>query len=674
MCIQFNDGSTVKGPHMDASVFEEVARVVFPFVKRWQPSTSGEPTMSKNFYDMLHLARDFGVKADIVTNGTLLTSKMINALVPAVAIVMFSFDGHDPETFEFIREGADFDKVKANIKALVTRCRKELPEDQQPVFGINCTIMKKNIHGLTEILEIAAQEFVVDFVHVNHVFPVTEESKQQSLAHHQKPAKREIDRAFARARELKIPLVVEALDQLTARTATAGTTTRGWSTKDGVIMGLERREILMDGVRALPELSPSQPDYKSIMRRRQEAYEDSTLPPRRASNPRAAPREPIWFCDFLWNRLYVTVDRLVRPCCIFGVPVIGRLEKRLDDIWNNANYRAMRQHMVMKKPVAACRGCMHIQEITDPVAIDFYLQGSEVPTLQEISIMPAALDPTRTIQVDGEPAGRTPETLTTLASHETTSYPEIHGRISRHDPALPSTDPAAVERYRRVGSEAGAFLQDALAEVSRTARDVGSLLEFGCGFGRVTRALVGIFDKAKLSVFDCDPAAAAFCADEFGVHALYTRNLCSSVPFAKNCVPFETYDLIWLGSSLTDFSPDYINELFLVLKEILAPEGILAMATFGSRSMQLLREGAYGERLRRLHPQIKQNLEKTGISFEPYDSNRNENLGMTWFNNSYLRKLLARMPELLLERSMFEPARWDNHLDMVSYRREPLDT
>lgn len=80
MCIQYNVGTMVTGPHMDLDLFHSIAEEIFPFVKRWQPSVSGEPTMSKSFYKMLAMAQKYGIKLDMVTNATLLNEKMIDAL------------------------------------------------------------------------------------------------------------------------------------------------------------------------------------------------------------------------------------------------------------------------------------------------------------------------------------------------------------------------------------------------------------------------------------------------------------------------------------------------------------------------------------------------------------------------------------------------------------------
>jgi radical SAM protein with 4Fe4S-binding SPASM domain len=210
-------------------------------------------------------------------------------------------------------------------------------------------------------------------------------------------ARKCIDAAFAVARELDFPLRVEALDQLTAATALGPGLTRQWSTKDGVVEGLEAREFFGSGRRSWPLLDARHPDFAGIQQRRAEAHARSSFPARQEgpAEPVTA-GESIWWCDFLWNRTYVTVGGDVRPCCVFGVPVTGNLlQQPFEQVWNNDAHRVMRQRMVAKKPVTACRGCMHIKKIDDPAEIGRLLQGRRVPRADEFEALPAVLDPRR---------------------------------------------------------------------------------------------------------------------------------------------------------------------------------------------------------------------------------------------------------------------------------------
>jgi radical SAM protein with 4Fe4S-binding SPASM domain len=396
MCIQYHDGTTVTGPHMRPETFETVARSVLPFVDRWQPSVAGEPLMSKGLSRMLEMASALGVKADMVTNATLLNDRMIDQLLPNLGTVVFSFDGADAETFEYIRAGARFDQVVANIEKLVGRSRRELPEDRWPSFGLGCTLMERNVRGLPALVELAAERLRLDFVSAFHLVPAVPEMKLQSLVHHQQLARECIDRAFEKAKECGIALVVQPLDEVTAASALSPGEDRPFSSRDGHVAGLGYREINQERRRPAPTLSTADPRYADIVARRAEAGVGTSFPPKRRRDPFAPKRAPIWFCDFLWNKTYVAVDGSVRPCCVYGVPVVGNVQREaFDELWNGENYRALRQRMVARNPIPACRGCAHIREITDSIEIDRILQGSDAPNAADLPEIPAALDPTR---------------------------------------------------------------------------------------------------------------------------------------------------------------------------------------------------------------------------------------------------------------------------------------
>lgn len=394
MCIQFQDGTTVSGPHMDFAEFERIALSVFPYVTRWQPSVSGEPTMAQNFERMLALAERFGVKAEMFSNGTLLTPKMIEKLAPNLGAMSISFDGATPETFERIREGADFAQVVANVRNLVAHCRQRLPADLQPLLSFNCTLMERNIRELPQLVRLAA-DIGLDQLSCYHVFPVTDEMRGQSLVHHRDVARASIDEAFAAAAETGISLHVQALDQLTAATAVDPARKRAIPTKDGVVEGLEKRSAMHGPARKWPEPGAGHPDHADMQSRRAAARAAADLPEPWTGGD-AATTEPIWFCDFLWHKTYVSIGGDVRACCVDGNPVLGNLlTEPFEKVWNDENYRNMRMRLAAKEPAPTCRGCMHIKEERDPQAIARHLQGRRPPRRDELPELPPALDPQR---------------------------------------------------------------------------------------------------------------------------------------------------------------------------------------------------------------------------------------------------------------------------------------
>jgi MoaA/NifB/PqqE/SkfB family radical SAM enzyme len=403
MCVQFNDGTTVSGPHMPIEEFERIASSLFPFVERWQPSVSGEPIMSRDFDRMVALAQQFGVKGEVFTNGTLLDERMFDLLAQNIGSLVVSFDGATKDTFEFIRVGAQYGAVLGKVRQLVEHCRTVLPADRQPLFGMNCTLMEPNIRELPELVRLASS-LGLDHVSCYHVFPVTAEMKAWSLAHHVELARRCIDEAFAVAEELAFALRVEALDHITSTTALGLDGERALSARDGVVEGLELREVNFSRRRSWPAMDTESEAGRAVVERRAAALTGSGFPVRRSGDG-SVPRAPIWWCDFLWNKTYVAIGGDVRPCCVHGMPVLGNLlQQPFEDVWNDEPYRVMRQRMVGRNPVPACRGCMHIRTLDDAAEIDELLGGGRVPDPAELPPLPPALDPAqRRRHRSGEP-------------------------------------------------------------------------------------------------------------------------------------------------------------------------------------------------------------------------------------------------------------------------------
>jgi len=403
MCVQYNDGTTVSGPHMGLDEFERIASALFPHVERWQPSVSGEPLLSRDFTRMLALAEHHGVKAEIYTNGTLLQQPMVDRLVPNVAAVTISFDGASKATFEQIRVGAEFEAVAAGVRRLIASCRARLPADRQPQIGLACVAMASNVRELAQLVRLV-KDLGGDFLRVSHVFPVDDAMREQSLARHQELARACIDEALAAAREVGVAFRIEALDQITAQTA-LGAERRAFATVDGAVAGLEMREYWPRSPAPLPGIDADAPGADAVLQRRAAAATRAGLPPRRAGDPAAPDRGEIWWCEYLWDRTYVAIGGDVRPCCVAGVPVAGNLNAQpFEQLWHDATYRTLRQRLVARRPVAACRGCMHIRRTRDPGEVDRLLLGRRPPAPHELEPLPAALEaaPPRPVRA-GEP-------------------------------------------------------------------------------------------------------------------------------------------------------------------------------------------------------------------------------------------------------------------------------
>ena len=140
-------------------------------------------------------------------------------------------------------------------------------------------------------------------------------------------------------------------------------------------------------------------------------------------------------------------------------------------------------------------------------------------------------------------------------------------------PALRYYD--AVDMYYRGGEWNAAEMAKVVGEHGFPLADAGSVLEFACGWGRVTRHLVHLMDRSRLTVSDIDPAAVRFVRHKLGVRGF------DSALDPVDLRHEDRYDLILVVSlfshlPLADWGPWLAR-----LGRLLAPGGALAFSTLG---------------------------------------------------------------------------------------------
>jgi len=76
----------------------------------------GEPLLSKDIFEMIAYARKNSIKTGISTNATFLSAENAEKLINAgLNEIIFAFDGATKETYEKVRVGANYEKVRENI-------------------------------------------------------------------------------------------------------------------------------------------------------------------------------------------------------------------------------------------------------------------------------------------------------------------------------------------------------------------------------------------------------------------------------------------------------------------------------------------------------------------------------------------------------------------------------
>ena len=112
----------------------------------WVIIEGGEPLLRKDLFELLGLMRQRQLEVHLITNGMLLNPEILARLKQLGVKVMISIDGATPETYEAIRNGANFDRV---VQAARDCVQEGLLE------AINFTILKTNYTEIPKILELA---------------------------------------------------------------------------------------------------------------------------------------------------------------------------------------------------------------------------------------------------------------------------------------------------------------------------------------------------------------------------------------------------------------------------------------------------------------------------------------------------------------------------------------
>lgn len=137
----------------------------------------GEPLVHPEFLTLVGLARERGVRVEIITNGTLLDAALAQELIAlGVAQVTVSMDGGDETAYAAVRGHAREPAVAAVVALVEARRRARRPLE----VGLAFVATRRNIGSLPGLLALA-HEWDLDFVSVSNVVPHTPEMAAEML-------------------------------------------------------------------------------------------------------------------------------------------------------------------------------------------------------------------------------------------------------------------------------------------------------------------------------------------------------------------------------------------------------------------------------------------------------------------------------------------------------------
>jgi SAM-dependent methyltransferase len=181
-----------------------------------------------------------------------------------------------------------------------------------------------------------------------------------------------------------------------------------------------------------------------------------------------------------------------------------------------------------------------------------------------------------------------------------------------------------------------------LALLAAQRGTVNSILDFGCGGGRVMRYLRAAFPQASLTACDLYPWGVDFCARAFGARPLLSKRDLGDVELD------DSYDLIWVGSLFTHVGEDDWDSLLRAFAGALAKGGVLVFTAYGRNIAEGIRDGRMKLNLKDEHlGQIVSDYDARGFGFFPDFEPENRH-GDSLATPAWVCDRLSRFPSLSL--------------------------
>jgi len=322
----------------------------------------GEPLLNPDFVEMLRIAKGRGAFVGLNSNAMLLTERIARAMVDLEQdLLVVSFSGGAPETYEKVITGASYDRVLANLRRLNDLKRERTGigrplEQVKPLLQLQFTAMRSNIRELPDFVRLAVELHCSGAV----VMPLT--LVDPSLAEESllDPGVRpRVEEAFDGARR-----VAESAGYPFDLHLPTAELLRAWQKAlsrepSGIRYQVSGTRERGDAeMRGRGDAGKGDAEHSSLITHHSEpgtqwpepAAHDSSLMTHHSSLGLGICHEP-------WQTFYLRDDGTVNTCC-YSNRVLGdlRLQTALE-VWNGEPYRRFRARMRSDNKPAECRVC-----------------------------------------------------------------------------------------------------------------------------------------------------------------------------------------------------------------------------------------------------------------------------------------------------------------------------
>ena len=278
---------------------------IFPRIEVLQLSGLwGEVFMHPDTYiRILKMAKEFGCEVRTISNGTLLTPELSEALVDiGLDNLTISIDAATPRTYKQIRVGGNFRKLIKQLKKL--QSFKEKKNKNKPAVHFGFVGMKKNIEELPDLVELATK-LGIEGIILQGMGEYENTAGQSLTYHYRNLGKKYYEMALEKGRKSGVTISLFPPDQF------------------------EESSF---------HFEPERGKIKD--------NENLKIP--------AGYRKD---CDAPWKETVITTSGDVLPCCAATKPMGNILQESFEEIWESPHYQEFRRAILSEKPPAMCIAC-----------------------------------------------------------------------------------------------------------------------------------------------------------------------------------------------------------------------------------------------------------------------------------------------------------------------------
>jgi len=210
--------------------------------------------------------------------------------------------------------------------------------------------------------------------------------------------------------------------------------------------------------------------------------------------------------------------------------------------------------------------------------------------------------------------------------------------------------------------------RDAIRKISATlvltgCTEPASVLDFACGYGRVTRYLRAAFPDAGVVSSDLMAAAVEYNAQTFGVTGHH------STPDLED-VTFDTaFDLIWCGSLMTHLPEEKAVRLLDVFERNLSDNGVAVFTTHGRFVAERRHKPGWPYKIdEETYQAIGERFDNGDYAYADYAHAKGYGISLTpqaWVAR-HLRGRKGLRCVFFMERG------WDDHQDVCALIKKPI--